>query len=52
MDRRFMFIKKNDPGGCLPLPKGNINVYDHSIQTSSLKPLGQLKPNFMWNIIR
>ena len=28
-----------------------IHVYDHNIQTSSLKPLGQSKPNFMWSIV-
>ena len=39
--------------GCLPPPLGNIHVYDHNIQTaSSLKPLGQSKPNFMWSIIK
>ena len=38
-------------GGCLPLPRGYINVHDHNIETSSLKLLGQLKPNFMWSII-
>ena len=49
MDRKFMFMeKKLTPGGCLPLPWGYIHVYDHNIQTStSLKPLCQLKPNFM-----
>ena len=26
------------PEGCLP--RGNIHVYDHNIETSSLKPLG------------
>ena len=41
------------PGGCLPLPRGYIQVYFHNIETSSpLKPLGQSKPNFMWNILR
>ena len=47
MDRRFMFMKKKlTPGGCLSLPRGYIDVYDHNIQTSSsLKPLSQLKPN-------
>ena len=28
------------PEGCLPLPQGYIHVYDHNIETSSLKPLG------------
>ena len=44
----YMYI---DPGNCLPLPWSYIHVYDHNIQTSSLKPLGQLKPNFMWSIV-
>ena len=30
---------------------GYIHVYDHNIQTS-LKLLGQSKPNFMWSIVR
>ena len=35
------------------LPRGYIHVYDHIIQTSSsLKLLGQSKPNFMWSILR
>ena len=38
------------PGVYLPLPWGCIHVYDHNIQIfTSLKPLGQLKPNFMWS---
>ena len=53
MDRRFMFIKEIlTPGGCLPLPQGYIHVYDHNIQISSLRLPGQLKPNFMWSIVR
>ena len=28
MDRRFMFLKKMSPGGCLPLPLGYIHAYD------------------------
>ena len=41
MDRRFMFMKIFWAlGGCLPLPRGYIHVYDHNIETSSLKPLG------------
>ena len=55
MDRRFMFMKKMSTGDCLPLPmpRGYIHVYDHNVQTSSsLKPLGQSKPNFMWSIGR
>ena len=27
-------------------------VYDHNIQTSSLRQLGQSKPNFVWTIVR
>ena len=51
MDRRFMFMKIFlGPGGCLPLPRGYIHVYDHNVQISSLKLLGQSKPNFMWSI--
>ena len=52
MDRRFMFMEKISSGGCLSPPLGYIHVYDHNIQTSSLKPLGQSKPNFMWSIVR
>ena len=41
------------PEGCLPLPRGFIHVYDHNVLTSSsLKPLGQSKPNFMRSILR
>ena len=36
MGRRFMFMKKK----LTPVP-------DHNIQTISLKPLGQSKPNFI-----
>ena len=53
MDRIFMFMKifwgLED---CLPLSRGYIHVYDYDIQTSSLKPFGQSKPNFMWSILR
>ena len=35
MDRRFMFVKKMSPGGCLPLSLGYIHAYNHNIQTSS-----------------
>ena len=27
------------------------HVYDHHFQRSSLKPLGQSKPNFMWSLL-
>ena len=41
MDRRFMFMKIFlGTEGCLPLPRGNIHVYDHNIETFSLKLLG------------
>ena len=41
------------PGGCLPLLQDDIHVYDHNIQISfSLKPFGQSKPDFRWNIVR
>ena len=52
---RKIYVYENilGPVGCLPLPRGCIHVYDHNIQTSSsLKPLGQSKPNFMWSILR
>ena len=53
MDRIFMFMKIFwGPESCLPLPRGYIHEYDHNIQTSSLKLLGQSKPNFMWIILR
>ena len=52
--RKLMFMEKIlAPGGCLPLSRGYIHVYFHNIETSSsLKPLGQSKPNFMWSIVR
>ena len=41
------------PGSCLALPRGYIHLYDQNIQTSSsLKPLGQSKQNFIWSILR
>ena len=53
MDRRFMFMRKtNDPGCCLSLPWGYVHVYDHNTETSSLKLLGQIKPNCMLSIVR
>ena len=37
---------------CLSQPWGYIHVYDHHFQScSSLKPLGQSKPNFMWSLL-
>ena len=41
--------KKLDPRAHMPSLQGN-NVYYRNIQTSPLKPLGQLKPNFMLSI--
>ena len=54
MDRGFMFMKIFWAQRVVcPCPGAiYIHVYDHSIQTSSLKPLGQSKPNFMWSILR
>ena len=50
INRRFMFLKILTPQRCLPLPKGYIHVYAHYFQTSSsLKPLGQSKPN--WSLL-
>ena len=53
MDRRFMFMKIFWAQRVVfPYP-GAIYVYDHNIQTSSsLKPLGQSKPNFMGSILK
>ena len=44
--------KKNWTTGVgLPPPRGNIHVYYKNIQrSSSLKPLGQSKPNFIGSI--
>ena len=43
--------KKRTTGGGLPPPPGNIHVYYKNIQrSSSLKPLGQSKPNFIGSI--
>ena len=41
-------------GTGLPPLRGKIHVhvYYHNIQRPSLTPLGQSKPNFMWNILR
>ena len=54
MDRRFMFMKIFWAQRVVcPCPGAiYVHVYDHNIQTSSLKPLGQSKPNFMWSILR
>ena len=43
-----MILKKVGPKGLYGRTLGSIHVYYQNIQTSSsLKPLGQLKPNFM-----
>ena len=48
----YFYEKQNDPRG-LSAPAPGLHVYDHDIQTSSsIKPLDQIKPNFMWRIIR
>ena len=41
------------PGVCLLSPRGNIHVYYSDIQrSSSLKLLGQSKPNLIWRIVK
>ena len=35
-----------------PAPGLYTYIYDHNIHRSSLKRLGQSKPNFMWSIVR
>ena len=54
MDLRLMILKKIwTPGVSLPPPRANIHVCYSDIQrSSSLKPLGQSKLNFMWSILR
>ena len=55
MDRIFMFMKIFWAQRVVcPCPGAiHVHVYDHNIQTSSsLKPLGQSKPNFMLSIHR
>ena len=48
MNLRLMILKKIGPQGSVcPPPRGNIHVYYSDIQrSSSLKLLGQSKPNF------
>ena len=48
----YVYEKNIDPRGLSAPAPGYIHVYDHNIQTSTLKLLGQLKPNFMWSIVR
>ena len=50
MNWRFKILKKMDPGVCLPLPRGINHAYDHNVQRSSLKTLGQSKSNFIESI--
>ena len=56
MDRIFMVMKKKCPQGVVCPCLWAIymySVYDHNIQTSSsLKQLGQSKPNMKWSIVR
>ena len=42
---------KCTPGAGLSPPRGHMHVYYHNIQRSSLIPLGQSKPNFVWSIL-
>ena len=50
-DNYVILKKKLTPGVGLPSHGGNIHVYYNNIQrSSSLKPLGQSKPNFMGSI--
>ena len=44
-----IYVYENNlfPGGCLPLPRGYIHVYDNNIQTSSLKLLSYLSSLFI-----
>ena len=43
---------KYTPGAGLLPPRGNIHVYYHNIQRSSLIPLGHSKSSFVWSILR
>ena len=47
-----MILKKGTPGAGLPPPRGNIHVYHHNIQISSLKLLGQSNTNLKRGIYR
>ena len=43
--------KNLTPGGCLPLSRGSIHVYNNYYQTSSaLKPLGQCRVEPPWEV--
>ena len=37
----YVFETILSPVGCLSLPQGYVHVYDHNIQTFSLKPFGR-----------
>ena len=52
MNWRFKILKIIwTPGVGIPLPRGIIHVFNHNIQrSSSLKPLGQPKSNFIGSI--
>ena len=45
----YVFEKILTPGDCLPT--GYIHVHDHYFQTSSLKLLGQSKPNLILSLL-
>ena len=48
MDRRFMFMETFSPQGVVSsCPGAVILLYDYNVQTSSLKPHGRSKPNFI-----
>ena len=51
MDLRLMILKKFGPQGSVCPHPGAIYMYYSDIQRSSLKPLGQSKPNFMKSIL-
>ena len=55
MDRIFVVMKKVCPQGVVcPCPRAiymyMTMIFKHNL--SSLKPLGQSRPNFMWSIVR
>ena len=50
IDKSCVYKKLLSKGLSVPAP--GIHVYDHNIQTSSLKQIGQSKPNFMRSIVR
>ena len=53
MNGRFKILKRIWTPGVglgLPLPQDIIHVYNHNVQRSSLKPLGQSNSNFIGSI--